>query len=190
MCPPLPHAWELEGWPGDEYIARVANFAGLLAWRVNLARIAGLCAAFPRRRLKYPAIRRSDLRSLDSAVQSRVGDGFLVCVSIQSRAEQVQPDSVARLPEHEVRDDCWGLKPTIGCAVPRKFCGAGVDENIATNLAANSHVGDRSGLVLRSAAYEKPVPANRVGKRLRENLRANSCPFAARRLGRHIPPRG
>src|SRR5713226_2637212 len=31
--PPLPHAWELEGWPGDKRNARAANFAGLLAWR-------------------------------------------------------------------------------------------------------------------------------------------------------------
>jgi hypothetical protein len=34
-------------------IARAANFAGLLAWRVNLTLVAGLCAAFPRRRLAF-----------------------------------------------------------------------------------------------------------------------------------------
>src|SRR6266576_1951088 len=34
-------------------IARAANFAGLLAWRVNLARLTGLCAAFPRLRLAF-----------------------------------------------------------------------------------------------------------------------------------------
>src|SRR5258706_11234979 len=35
-------------------IARAANFAGLLAWRGNLARLAGLCAAFPRLPLGFP----------------------------------------------------------------------------------------------------------------------------------------
>jgi hypothetical protein len=55
------------------------------------------------------ALHRSDLRSLDSAVQSRVGDGFLVLFpSRLSRAEQVQPDRIARLPEHEVRGDGEG----------------------------------------------------------------------------------
>src|SRR5258707_15495255 len=34
-------------------IARAANFAGLLAWRANLARLAGPCAAFPRLRLGF-----------------------------------------------------------------------------------------------------------------------------------------
>src|ERR1700686_34591 len=37
--------WELEGWPGGDCIARSANFAGLLAWRMNSA--PG-CGAFAR----------------------------------------------------------------------------------------------------------------------------------------------
>jgi hypothetical protein len=70
-------------------IARAANFAGLLAWRVNLARIYGPVRGLPTTMPGFlcdserpcrvsQALRRSDLRSLDSAVQSRVGDGFLV----------------------------------------------------------------------------------------------------------------
>ena len=70
------------------------------------------------------ALRRSDLRSLDSALQSRVGDGFLVPVSrFRSRTEQVRPVEVARLPEHEVRDDCEGPRPAVDGNVPR-FKGA------------------------------------------------------------------
>ena len=92
------------------------------------------------------ALHRSDLRSLDSAVQSRVGDGFPVCLSIRSRAEQAQPVWVARLPEHEVRDDCWGLKPTVedGYAAC-KASDAGVNEKTSTELA-NSHGDDRLDL--------------------------------------------
>ena len=59
------------------------------------------------------AIRRSDLRSLDSAVQSRVGDGFLAVRSDGSES-QAQLDGVARLPEHEVRGECEGLEVRCG----------------------------------------------------------------------------
>jgi hypothetical protein len=89
----------------------LANFAGLLAWRVNLAQIAGPVRGLPATTPGFcgsQTFRRSDLRSLDSAVQSRVGDGFLACSRLESRVEQVQPDWVARLPEHEVRGDGEG----------------------------------------------------------------------------------
>ena len=94
---------------------------------MNSARIAGLCAAFPRRRLAFQCdpsrvnqtIRRSDLRSLDSAVQSRVGDGFLAVRSDGSESHRRNPLRVARLPEHEVRDESDGAGPAVDDDVPR-----------------------------------------------------------------------
>jgi hypothetical protein len=63
----------------------------------------------------------------NSAVQSRVGDGFPVCLlKIESKTGATK--LVARLPEHEVRDDCWGPKPAGGYGVPQLHCGAEVDE--------------------------------------------------------------
>jgi hypothetical protein len=76
------------------YVARAANFAGLLAWRMKLALSCGPLRGLPATTPGFfrvaltgsvhsgpywagQTIRRSDLRSLDSAVQSRVGDGFL-----------------------------------------------------------------------------------------------------------------
>jgi len=39
----------------------------------------------------------------------------------------VQPDGVARLPEHEVRDDCEGPKPTVDDDMPRfKYAAPGL----------------------------------------------------------------
>ena len=77
----------------------------------------GLPATTP----KVLAIRRSDLRSLDSAVQSRVGDGFLaVPLDLVRELNKCNPMEVARLPEHEVRGDCQGLKPTSDYGVPRQ----------------------------------------------------------------------
>src|SRR5258705_12743435 len=40
-------------------IARAANFAGLLAWRVEFGRVAGLCAALPRIPLGFRTNRTS-----------------------------------------------------------------------------------------------------------------------------------
>ena len=65
------------------------------------------------------AIRRSDLRSLDSAIQSRVGDGFLVVALRWSAPSKRNPVRVARLPEHEVRGECEGPWPAMGDDVPR-----------------------------------------------------------------------
>jgi hypothetical protein len=65
------------------------------------------------------AIRRSDLRSLDSAIQSRVGDGFLVMALRWSASSKRNPVRVARLPEHEVRGECEGPKPAVDDNVPQ-----------------------------------------------------------------------
>jgi hypothetical protein len=55
------------------------------------------------------ALHRSDLRSLDSAVQSRVGDGFLVVFPLDFRGcNKRNLIRVARLPEHEVRGGSEG----------------------------------------------------------------------------------
>ena len=97
-------------------IARAANFAGLLAWRVNLARNLWAYARpshddawFPDPNGASQALHRSDLRSLDSAVQSRVGDGFLVVFPLDFRGcNKRNLIRVARLPEHEVRGDSEG----------------------------------------------------------------------------------
>ena len=60
------------------------------------------------------ALHRSDLRSLDSAVQSRVGDGFLVVFPLDFRGcNKRNLIRVARLPEHEVRGDSEGRSPLV-----------------------------------------------------------------------------
>lgn len=93
---------------------------------MNLARSCGPCAAFPRRRLVFSydpygvsqAIRRSDLRSLDSAVQSRVGDGLLVRRSdgaIRKRNSMELPV----FPSTKFAVNVRGSKPAVDGDVPR-----------------------------------------------------------------------
>ena len=62
----------------------------------------------------------------------------------------MQPDWAARLPEHEVRDDCEGARSPLVVAKCREK-GRGVEVNVKnpTNLAANSHEDDRSDLARR-----------------------------------------
>ena len=85
FCPPLPHAWELEGWPVDEVhrtgceLRRSPGLAG------EFGPVSGPVRGLPTMTPGFPdpngpdqTVHRSDWRSLDSAVQSRVGDGFLV----------------------------------------------------------------------------------------------------------------
>src|SRR5258708_1117485 len=105
--PALGSGWKLEGWPG-----RLVHRAG-----GELRRSPGLAGEFgpglracarPSRGVARTsrAFRRSDLRSFDSAVQSRVGDGFLVV----SHSIQVEGrTSATRLgcPSSRARSSRW-----------------------------------------------------------------------------------
>src|SRR5277367_6057277 len=110
------------------HITKAADFAGLLAWRSCLP------ATFPRRRPSFstsatpqwPAsyIQSAIVMRSTPAIQSRGGDGFSC---------ECNRDAVARLPEHEVCDDCRGrgrhrrtLCPLLGYSAPRLFTVAGL----------------------------------------------------------------
>jgi hypothetical protein len=105
--------------PATVCIARAANFAGLLAWRVNSAPLAGLCAAFPRRGLNFQHFAAVTCAVSIPPYSRASATAFLSLASIRSRGNKCNPIEVARLPVHEVRDDCEGPKPTVDDDMPR-----------------------------------------------------------------------
>jgi hypothetical protein len=108
-------------------IARAANFAGLLALAGEFGTHLRACARpshddawLFRVTQSGPAGSAKRFVAVTCAVSippySRASaTDFLLASRFDSRAEQVQPDWVARLPEHEVRGDGEGPKPANGC---------------------------------------------------------------------------
>jgi hypothetical protein len=75
---------------------------------------------------------------------------FLFPLDLGRGLNKCNPIEVARLPEHEVRGDCEGLKPAVDDDVPAvNYAAPGLTRKISTTLAANSHGDDRSGLARR-----------------------------------------
>jgi hypothetical protein len=156
----------------------------------SAARLAGPLRGLPATPPGLQALRRSGLRSVVPPYSRASATASLFLSRFKSRVKQVQPAAVARLPEHEVRDDCEGPKPTVDDVCCFQARSAGVNDKTSTVLAANSHGVDRSALARRSTTHEKPVPANRAERHSRAALHAGSCLFGAAPPDRRIPPQG
>jgi hypothetical protein len=107
IFPPLPHAWELEGWPGDGKKSRGLRTSPV-SWLGGNSGPGGAwdrrCGAFPRRRRGFETQRFAAV-------------ACAVFIPPYSRASAT---ALHRLPEHEVRGDCEGrLGPTRGDDVLR-----------------------------------------------------------------------
>src|SRR6266852_6677502 len=111
--------------PAMKCIARAANFAGLLAWRVNLARICGPVRGLPATTPGF-SVRlwpRQFTVTLTGSAKRFVAVTCAVSIPPYSRASatafllasrlirgptKCNPIRIARLPEHEVRGDSEG----------------------------------------------------------------------------------